>query len=131
MVATTLYKETKQVSKTQFRAEIVFGRPSVECEDIGICRASLITKNKPFSTCKKCKENKTVGLITILAPNHIEFTFFKNLLNTTLYHQHLATNFFTIKEAFYFEEGAYHFSLPIGRYPIYETEHFVKIVFNY
>ncbi|MFK7984325.1 MAG: hypothetical protein AB8G86_30405 [Saprospiraceae bacterium] len=131
MIATIpLKKEKRKANKTQFRAEIVFGRPSVDCEDIGICRMSLLGKKK-LESCEKCKQKKVESLITIFDGGHIEFTFLKEILNPALYQKYLSNAFFIIKELFYFEENDYSFSIPVGPYPICEEEYFVKIVFNY
>ena len=78
----------RPVASAPIQMEIVFGRPSKECQDIGICRISMLPT--PLTTSKQqCKcEGKALVWIQQLQDGSLIFRFPKNqMLKKTIEEQ--------------------------------------------
>jgi len=127
MIRTKQQARNKQKIKTQFLAEVVFGRPSKECVNFGICRIEALGELPKDCSCKsQCAQ----GIVSIFNPTHIEIDFLKSTINTTTYQQYFADKRFIIEEEFLHKEENCSFYIGVGNYPIIENDSLIKVIFR-
>ena len=91
-------------ASTPIQMEIVFGRPSKDCEDIGICRINLVTDlpqaSEQHCFCKK----KAIALVTQQRNGQLLFRFPKNQMSQKTKITQFANRQFTVSEPFILPE---------------------------
>ena len=92
------------VASDPIQMEIVFGRPSKDCVDIGICRINLVS-DMPSSSKELCDcENIAIALVQQQRNGQLLFRFPKNQLNKTIIKTQFADNLFTVAEPYILPE---------------------------
>lgn len=113
--------------KTQFLAEVVFGRPSKDCINFGICRISIF--KYPTSNCV-CKGANTQAVVTIFEQNYIELDFLKASMSKTIYQKFFGRKKFIVEEDFLKETTNQRIYIAKGIYPIRENNTLIKVIFQ-
>ena len=87
-------------ASTPIQMEIVFGRPSKDCEDIGICRINLVT-DLPQASKQPCYcEKKAMALVIQQRNGQLLFRFPKNQMASKTKITQFANRQFTVSEPF-------------------------------
>lgn len=116
-----------QVASEPIQMEIVFGRPSKDCADIGICRINLIS-DLPTSSKEGCDCKDTAKAWVQQNRNgQLVFRFPKNQINPNIFNTQFANNYFTVIEDYIFPELLQDLFYPRieikhGHYPITEEK---------
>jgi len=118
---------TTRKIKSQFLAEVVFGRPSKDCVNFGICRIESL--GAPSKNCN-CKSQCSQGIVSIFNPTHIEIDFLKSTVNATTYQQFFANKRFIVEEKFLYQKENCSFYIGVGNYPIIENDSLIKVIFS-
>lgn len=128
----TIYQISKTVSKKavekkiQFIGEVVFGIPSRNCKNFGICRISqldmsLIKKRD----CKTCNEHTALALIAYLTTNDLEMFFLRSSMHTATNKKFFSEEYFRVEENYQLsvslENNEINYNIVKGVYPILET----------
>ncbi|GEM_PF-2512668 len=88
------------VASNPIQMEIVFGRPSKDCEDIGICRINFVT-DLPEAAKEACFcETKAIAYVQQQRNGQLLFRFPKNQINPKTKITQFANNQFTVPEVF-------------------------------
>ena len=88
------------VASKPIQMEIVFGRPSKDCEDIGICRINFVT-DLPETVKQQCIfDTKAIVYVQQKRNGQLLFRFPKNQLNQKTKTTQFANNQFTVPEVF-------------------------------
>lgn len=115
------------VASDPIQMEIVFGRPSKDCEDIGICRINLVT-DLPQASKQPCDcAKKTMAYVQQQRNGQLLFRFSKNQINPETIITQFVDQQFTVPEAYILPEPLQRLFCPrilieAGCYPIIETE---------
>ena len=98
------HQDKRLVASAPIQMEIVFGRPSKDCVDIGICRISLIS-DLPSSLTELCDcENRTIALVQQQPNGQLLFQFSKKQLNPKIIDTQFVDNLFTVAEPYILPE---------------------------
>jgi len=88
------------VASDPIQMEIVFGRPSKDCADIGICRINLIS-DLPSSSMEFCGcDNIAIASVQQQRNGQLLFRFPKNQLKPKTIRTQFADNLFTVPEPY-------------------------------
>jgi len=112
-----------QVISEPILMEIVFGRPSKDCRDIGICRASLLAETPQISKQPCDCEEKVIATVKQKRNGQLAFRFPKNQINPKTKITQFANDQFTVPEPFILPESLQRLFCPrllieAGVYPI-------------
>ena len=127
MLRTKKRTKNKQKIKTQFLAEVVFGRPSKDCVNFGICRIESL--GAPPKNCN-CKDQCSQGIVSIFNERYVEVDFLKSTVNDTTYQQFFANKRFIVEEEFLHKKEDCSFYIGVGNYPIIENDSLIKVIFS-
>lgn len=117
----------RQVASEPIQMEIVFGRPSKDCADIGICRINLIT-DLPTSSKEGCDcGNIAIAFVQQQRNGQLLFRFPKNQLTPKTIDTQFVDNLFTVPEPYILPDLLQALFCPrilieAGRYPITEID---------
>ncbi len=114
--------------KTQFIAEVEFGRPSKDCRNFGICRIHPVGEYQKICT---CSEEHTFAIVTVFDQNYVEFDFLRQSICSNDYKKFFSKGKFKVEEDFKYvqaEDDAHHFIIAKGEYYIFEDNSIIKIV---
>lgn len=120
----------------QLSCDVVFGSPSADCMGTGVCRISARSGQQASESVRKGNCQSTVGLLfTTHGGNGVSMLLTKALICTQMYRKHLRHGTLTLESACPLPAavvktlGLQFRSLPTGRYPIHETDTFIRIDF--
>jgi len=106
---------------------VVFGRPSKECVNFGICRIEAIGAIPMDCSCKsQCSR----AIVSVFNTSSIEIDFLKSTIDTATYQQHFANKRFIIEEEFLHKKENTTFYIGVGNYPIIENDSLIKVIFQ-
>ena len=122
----------------QLSCDVVFGSPSADCMGTGVCRISArSTQQAAASPARKGNCQSTVGLLfTTHGGNGVSMLLTKALLCTQMYRKHLRHGTLTLESACPLPAavvktlGLQFRSLSTGKYPVHETDTFIRIDFK-
>ena len=91
-------------SKTrQVKADIIFGMPSKDCNNFGVCKISR-SNNVPSSaldtSCTECMANKACATLLLTDTNELEIHFAKTEISEDTQKKHFANNTFHVMESY-------------------------------
>jgi len=113
--------------KAQFLAAVVFGRPSKDCINFGICRIDSFAY--PVSN-RACKSADAQAVVTIFEQDYVELDFLKASLNKVAYQKFFTKKTFLIEEDFSQKTANQHIYIAKGLYPIREDNSTIKVIFQ-
>lgn len=120
------------VASSPIQMEIVFGRPSKDCEDIGICRINFVT-DLPEAAKETCFcETKAIAYVQQQRNGQLLFRFPKDQINPKTKITQFANNQFTVPEPYILPEPLQQLFCPrllieAGRYPITDNGTYLLI----
>ncbi|MEM6316920.1 MAG: hypothetical protein AAF960_04580 [Bacteroidota bacterium] len=117
------HQDNRPLATDPIQMEIVFGRPSKECQDLGICRINLIT-DLPNDALRDCTCINHVW-VHQNQMGQLHFRFPKNQMNPENLNTQFVDNYFTVQESYIFPEPLRQLFFPRtvierGRYPVVE-----------
>ena len=127
MLATKQKINQEKKIKTQFLAEVVFGRPSKDCTNFGICRIDYF--GSPTKNCN-CKNADAQAIVSIFEQDYIELDFLKASLSKAVYQKFFAKKTFLIEEDYLQETAEQRIYIAKGLYPIKENNSLIKVIFQ-
>lgn len=132
-------KHAQALSKVrQIIAEIVFGMPSKDCKNYGICRVisnSVIPRSANVCKDGTCINYTATSILTLLDNEKIELHCLRSTLSPETINKHFNNKYFLVQEDYHLstdicqELDVDQLSIKKGKYKIKRTKSLIKIKF--